>query len=89
MNTKHILIAGMATGLAMQLCLPAMAAPDLTVTQGASPGEIIPDDNTSGISSSIVINSAEAAAMDYITSVTVTVDVAARPRRGMVITMPT
>ncbi len=74
MNTKQLLLAGLAAGMALQLC-PTAAANPITVTGSASPALVIPDNDANGIASPITLSSAISA----ITSVQVTVDVAGDP----------
>ncbi len=75
MNTKLKLLAGLATGFALQLCPLAMADPvPITVASGPL-NVLIPDNNLSGVASQVNFNSA----ISQITSVTVTVNVAGAP----------
>jgi subtilisin-like proprotein convertase family protein len=78
MKTKLILLAGLATGLALQLC-PSALANTITVSGSASVGVIIPDNNLSGVASTIILNSAGAQNMTTIESVTVTLDIVGAP----------
>src|SRR5271155_1498131 len=81
MNTKFILLAGLATGLALQLC-PTVKADTIWTATGSSGtlNEIIPDGNLSGLASSISLGSSYAAQqIGLIQSVTVTVDVTGAP----------
>lgn len=71
MNTKLILIAGLTTGLALQLSSSALAN-SYSTTVSALPNVLIPDYNLNGVSSSVNVSSE----MAHITGVTVTVDVA-------------
>jgi subtilisin-like proprotein convertase family protein len=81
MKTKLILLAGLATGFALQLCPPALAN-TITATGSASPGLIIPDNNLSGVASTINLNSLAAQSIDFIQSVTVTLDIVGYPNSG-------
>jgi subtilisin-like proprotein convertase family protein len=74
MNTKLILIAGLAAGLALQLCPKAVASP-ITITGGASPGQVITDEDLNGLSSTITLS----APSSEITSVSLTLDIAGAP----------
>jgi subtilisin-like proprotein convertase family protein len=73
MNIKSLFFAGLAVGLALPLC-PAEAAP-ITVTDNASPNAVIPDNNKSGLASSITMSSG----ISSLTDVQVTVDVVGAP----------
>ena len=74
MHTKFLLPAGLAAGLALQLCPTAVANP-ITVTGSASPGVLIPDNDLNGLASQITLSST----ISSITGVQVTVDVAGAP----------
>src|ERR1700728_68340 len=72
MNTKLLLFAGLATGLALQLCPAAMAN---TVTVGATPGVVIPDNNLNGVASTVAMSTLSS----DISDVSVTLDIAGAP----------
>jgi len=76
MNTKLRSFAGLATGLALQLCLAAGANPLVTtVTGGASPDVVIPDNSLNGVASTVELTPTFSA----ITGVTVTLDISGAP----------
>jgi hypothetical protein len=74
MNTKHLLRAGLAAGLALTLCLPA-AANSINLTGSASPVAVIPDNDLSGLASTINLS----APASMITGVSLTLDIAGYP----------
>src|SRR5580658_10730788 len=74
MNTKLLLVAGLAAGLTLALGSPGLANP-ITVSGSASPGTIIPDDNFSGLASTINLS----APLSEITSVSLTLDIVGAP----------
>jgi len=75
MNTKLLLLTGLATGIALQLCPTALAAP-ITYTGSASPDVVIPDNNLSGVASTIVVPSD---GFSEITTVTLTLNIIGDP----------
>jgi hypothetical protein len=77
MNTKHLLLTGSVAGLALRLCLPAMANP-ITILGSASPGLVIPDNNLNGVASTINLT----APLSEITHVSLTLDIAGSPSAG-------
>lgn len=74
MNTKNLLLAELAAGLALQLCLPA-AANSINLPGSASPGGLIPDGDLSEVSSTITLS----APPSVITGVSLTLDIAGYP----------
>jgi subtilisin-like proprotein convertase family protein len=74
MNIKFLLSAALATGLTLPFC-PAVVASPITVTDSTSPNAVIPDNNLSGLASSITMSSG----ISSLTDVQVTVDVVGAP----------
>jgi len=69
MNTKLLLLAGLATGFALQLCPKAMAQ---TYTIGSGPlNETIPDNDLDGLANTINVN----VPINDISSVDITLDI--------------
>lgn len=73
MNTKLFLCAGLATGLALQVCPTAMAQNDYSIGSGTL-DTIIPDNNLSGIASQLDVT-----ASGMIDTVTLTMTLAGVP----------
>lgn len=75
MNKKLLSLAGIATAFAFQ-CLPVAANQiPSTVTGGASPGVVIPDNSLNGVSSTVELYPTFSSIID----VTVTVDITGAP----------
>jgi subtilisin-like proprotein convertase family protein len=73
MNTQHLLLTGLVTML-WQFC-PAAAANPITLAGSASPGQVIPDNDLSGLASTIYLSAPPSA----ITSVSLTLDIVGAP----------
>jgi hypothetical protein len=74
MNTKLILVAGLATGLALQLCPSALADYVTTTTSSGTLNELIPDGNSNGIVSQITMSTPGNQIANVVLSVNVTGD---------------